>query len=252
MSSKNEIVIDVKLAGEKTSTKEMVDFATDVVVDSAFGVLNGAVGTAGDIGASCIRLFSGDVKGASEILKTRADGVITGVIETAKSGVAVCEASYKSLAHDEDFFTQENKTHLTRLCQLGIYSAATGAVLDQDTVEGSACNLPDDACQLPGVENGVFVGDSSDLNNLIQQGEVEGTTHLTTEDIDRDPVARAEFLNAHNIEDLDGNQVHHIVPLSEGGADHPNNMVVINPDDHAKITAAHAEFYAWHDSDKTA
>lgn len=39
--------------------------------------------------------------------------------------------------------------------------------------------------------------------------------------------------------------VHHIQPLCEGGADDPSNMVLIDPDNHAKITSAHQEYYGW-------
>lgn len=34
-------------------------------------------------------------------------------------------------------------------------------------------------------------------------------------------------------------------PLSEGGADAPENMVLIDPEDHAEVTAAHARLYDW-------
>ena len=36
------------------------------------------------------------------------------------------------------------------------------------------------------VENGVFTGDGQELDRLIQYGEVDGTTHVASEDIVRD------------------------------------------------------------------
>ena len=45
----------------------------------------------------------------------------------------------------------------------------------------------------------------------------------------------------------EGYEVHHVVPLSEGGADTPDNMILVSEADHAAITSAHAGFYGWRD-----
>ena len=60
--------------------------------------------------------------------KKRVEGVITGAIGTVQSGVALVEAGYKTVAKEEDFLTHENKVHVTRLCQFGIYSLAGSAI----------------------------------------------------------------------------------------------------------------------------
>lgn len=100
---------------------------------------------------------------------------------------------------------------------------------------------------IPGVENGVLVDASPEnLTNLAQQGEFTGTIHYT--DVVRNPDIREEFLTSHGFTDTPaGWEVHHIVPLSEGGADSPDNMVLLREQDHDWITAQHRQFYGWHE-----
>lgn len=109
-------------------------------------------------------------------------------------------------------------------------------------------DIPDDySCNdMPGVEEGVFVGDDEDVNELAEAGEVEDSTHIDSDDIVRDLAARSEFLSSIGYEELpEGYEVHHIIPLSEGGSDTPDNMVLIYEEDHDKITDMHRDFYKW-------
>ena len=46
--------------------------------------------------------------------------------------------------------------------------------------------------------------------------------------------------------------MHHVKPVSMGGMDVPENMVLIDPEDHQTITNAHAEYYGWHARDGAA
>ena len=135
--------------------------------------------------------------------------------------------------------------HRTRLCQAGGTGVTADAVFSDAAPSGSECPLTQDACDLPGVENGVFVGDVSDLKALTAAGEVPDTDHVSEADITRSEATKAAFLNAHGIEETEGWQVHHVVPLSEGGADDIHNMVLINPEDHRTITAEHADYNHW-------
>ena len=237
--------IDVKPKGDVTSMKEVLSFTADVARDSVQGVFLGVASTAGDFGSGCHRVITGDYKGAATIVERRMKNVIKGTIGTLKSTAEIIGNSYQSIANDEEFLTRENKVHLARICQASIFSILGHTALVETDPNGGYCQLEGDACSLPGVENGVFVGDKNDLNVLIKQGEIEDSTHIQPSEISRSAAARNAFLEAHGIEDLNGAQVHHVVPLSEGGADDPANMVVIDADDHAKITAAHAEFYKW-------
>ena len=64
----------------------------------------------------------------------------------------------------------------------------------------------------------------------------------------RDIGARDAFLSVHGFDGVpEGYEVHHVVPLSEGGADTPDNMILVSEADHAAITSAHAGFYGWRD-----
>lgn len=115
--------------------------------------------------------------------------------------------------------------------------------IDADVDEGL---VPEDE-DLAGVENGVFVGDEDDLEELAEEGEIDGTDHIASDDIVRNIAARNEFLALNGYDSIpEGYEVHHIVPLSEGGADTPDNMVLLSEEEHAQVTAMHNQFYDWH------
>ena len=42
-----------------------------------------------------------------------------------------------------------------------------------------------------------------------------------------------------------GYEVHHIIPLCQGGADTPDNMILLSAEEHARVTAAHSAYYGW-------
>ena len=99
---------------------------------------------------------------------------------------------------------------------------------------------------IAGVEDGVFVGDEGDLQELSEAGEIDGTDHIDSEDIVRDIGLRNEFLESIGYTSLpEGYEVHHVIPLSEGGPDDISNMVLLTEEEHAQITADHAKFYGW-------
>lgn len=128
---------------------------------------------------------------------------------------------------------------------LGSIAESTGDAAEDlgDSVESTedlACNSFD------GVEGGVFDGSEEDLNELSEAEMIEGSEHIDSEDIVRDPAVRAEFLASCGYESLpEGYEVHHIIPLSEGGTDDPSNMVLLTKEEHDVITAAHRNFYEW-------
>ena len=110
----------------------------------------------------------------------------------------------------------------------------------------SLFDLTPDVEDLDGVEDGVFVGDEDDLEELSEAGMIDDTDHIDSEDIVRDIAARNEFLSSLGYDSVpEGMQVHHIIPLSEGGTDDPSNMILLSNEEHARITAAHREFYDW-------
>lgn len=238
-------VIDVHPVGEDASPSEIFDFVTDIASDTVSGMFQGAVNSAADAIDGVTRLCRGDIEGAGEVVGRRVTNIVKGTIGVIQSGAAVTEACCDTLMNDAPFVTDTNKHHLTRLCQAGVTTIMADAVLSEDVPSGSECTLPHDACDLPGVENGVFVGDASDLKALTSAGEVPDTDHISEANVTRSEAAKAAFLNAHGIEETEGWQVHHVVPLSEGGSDDVHNMVLINPEDHQTITAEHNSFYNW-------
>lgn len=109
-----------------------------------------------------------------------------------------------------------------------------------DAAEDLECN------DFDGVEDGTFDGDEDDLEELAEAGMVEGTEHIPADDIVRNIAARDEFLSILGYDEVpDGMQVHHILPISEGGTDDISNMVLLTEEEHAKITQAHRDFYKW-------
>ena len=57
---------------------------------------------------------------------------------------------------------------------------------------------------------------------------------------------KEEFLHSHGYADIPaGYELHHIVPLSEGGADDVHNLLLVSEFDHQQITDAQRVFYGW-------
>ena len=95
-------------------------------------------------------------------------------------------------------------------------------------------------------ENVMFVGDESDLQPLIDAGKDPTAEHEDAEDPVRDPAVKAEFLAQLGYDELPkGYEMHHIRPLSEGGAGSVDNMIPVSKAKHDEITAAHREYYGW-------
>ena len=102
-----------------------------------------------------------------------------------------------------------------------------------------------DVNEFSGVKNGML-SDASQLDDLIAAGEVQGTMHINAEDEVRSEAAIKNFLHEHGYVDVPaGYEVHHIVPLSQGGADDPHNMVLLTEEQHDAVTAAHRQYYGW-------
>ena len=98
---------------------------------------------------------------------------------------------------------------------------------------------------MPGVEDGMLLDNSpNNLAELAEAGEFHGTHHLSK--VMRSQEARLDFLAQHDLERIPaGWEIHHVVPLSEGGADTPDNMVLLRAEDHDWITTQHRMFYGW-------
>lgn len=108
----------------------------------------------------------------------------------------------------------------------------------------------DSVDQLEGVENGMLVDNSPEnLDQIIALGELDADMphpHIPSELEHRDMEMRSVFLDKYGYDRTpEGYEVHHIIPLSEGGADTPDNMVLLSEEDHRQVTAAHRDYYGW-------
>lgn len=102
--------------------------------------------------------------GTLSIVQNRAENIVKGAVGVVvESGASIVEAGYQTVVNNEDFLTHENQIHLTRLCQMGIYSVTADAIMGDTVPDSDNCQLQGDACNLPEVENGVFNGDAQDL-----------------------------------------------------------------------------------------
>lgn len=188
------------------------------------------------------------------------DTIIDGgeiAFNVARDKVVRIKNSAKSLAKTGSYYYANwdnlSNSSKKKLIEYGITTVAgvflTAAMwheigLDSSEVQDVSLLTPD-IDDISYIHNGVYVGDScDDLQDLISLGELDNTEHF--DNIDRNMAVVNEFLNEHNLERLDGYEVHHIIPLSQGGADTPDNMVLISSDLHHQITAAHNAFYGWH------
>lgn len=106
--------------------------------------------------------------------------------------------------------------------------------------------VPDcDIDSIGGVDNGMLIDDAY-LNDIIDQGKVERTHHIDSDIYTRNIAARNEFLYQHGMTEVpEGYEVHHIVPLCEGGADSADNMVLVTKEAHPQVTAEDSQFYGW-------
>lgn len=208
-----------------------------------------------------------DVDAAADIAKRKAEGIISGAkllaVESACLGRDVC-TNYLA---DRELVDEHSKERIIRLGAVAGSVMLTGHlvqgfVFDDDggmeAGDGTACNagaygygyvhgfVPAvDVDELPGVENGMLV-DGSSLDDIIGMGEVPESHHLDSSQYVRDLSARSAFLQQHGLESVPpGYEVHHIIPLCQGGADTPDNMILLSAEEHARVTAAHSAYYGW-------
>ena len=127
-----------------------------------------------------------------------------------------------------------------------VYEGEVHSEAGDDVLATETGMVPEyDINTLPGVEHGMLVDDSTGaLEKIAQTGEIHGTHHVA--DVVRSAEVKTEFLRMNGyMEEPAGYEVHHIVPLSEGGADSPDNMVLLSEKDHEYITQLHRAFYQW-------
>ncbi|MCL6558423.1 MAG: HNH endonuclease [Firmicutes bacterium] len=110
---------------------------------------------------------------------------------------------------------------------------AHGDVHTQVLTEGQGTLYPD----LPSTEydaDGDGFADPGTVDELVEAGLVDDA--YPVDDPPRNPAAVEEFLRQHGLDRVpEGYEVHHIVPLYAGGADSPDNMILVKVVDHDAI-----------------
>lgn len=216
---------------------DVVAIGTKAAISTAYGVTKATLSTAGDVIEATSAACKGDYDKTGRILVNRAEQTICGIAKSVGTGLsATCEVADHAIDcigdSNKTFLDSKTKKNLTALASIGLVSYV-------------GCSLVDDDCSYE-TDNGMFQGDSDDLYSLAKEGELEGTEHLENDEYDRNISARNEFLRMHGYDSVpEGYEVHHIVPLCEGGEDSPDNMILVSDEEHDIITAEHRRFYDW-------
>lgn len=231
-------------------------FTTEVVAKGSLNVVKGMAGTV-KTGAKILNYtVHGEHQKTGRLISNKLAGTVTGLEQTANTvGEIVSSATDKQ----QSFFTSDNANRLASLAPLGIVLFGVSLGIEEalnseidthainqlpiDTMDGL---VPSTDLSSLSIHDGMFTGNAEQLNQLAQAGLIDGTEHINADDIERSYAAREAFLSMHGYDELpQGYDVHHIIPLSEGGADTPNNMVLVSESDHAQITAMQSAYYHW-------
>lgn len=236
----------------------LAGFTARVVTGAATAGVRSAVGLAGTTHKAIQKVNNRDWDGLEKLAETSLNAAERSFVAKANAVehlINEAERSYNNPKHR--FLTKENADRAASIALLAGGAIAGGSLLDVDLdfddadASGGFTDMTDVtpgawASGIP-IDNGVFAGDGDDLAELIERGQIEDANHVASEDITRDLGARDAFLRAHGFEGVpEGYEVHHVVPLSAGGADDPSNMILLSEEDHNTITAAHSRFYGWH------
>lgn len=202
--------------------------------------------------------YNKDAGAAIDIIEKRIERSMKGIQAISiESGKLIKEAGKNYLKGKDimDEVNRERALNITSVLAAGVLIGEAGAsILDDD----NSCNIaeahsleyegivPDcDVDTIDGVHNGMLM-DNAYLDNIIDQGKIEGTQHIDSDNYTRNITARNEFLYQHGMTEVpEGYEVHHIVPLCEGGADSADNMILLTKEAHHQVTVEHSQFYGW-------
>jgi len=241
----------------------LFDFACalgEIGIKTAFNIGLGLVKTAGDTIDVVKHVSNGEIDKACSVVAKRVGNTVKAGVNSVCVAGKVIDHGFECLGNDKKtFFDRKTIDHLSSITTTVVVAdMATDLVFGEDDstsscvsyVEDNSGLIPSDASNIQDFsDNGMFDGNSSDLNELIHMGEIEGTDHIVADDEHRSMTARSDFLASHGYSSVpDGYEVHHIIPLCEGGSDTPENMILVSESEHDEITAAHAKFYGWRNS----
>lgn len=113
--------------------------------------------------------------------------------------------------------------------------------------------LPDiNIDELDGVDAGCLIDDAL-LPLIIEEGKRKGEGNYRRKHLrdERKEETVQDFLRQYGYDGIPvGYEIHHIVPLSQGGADSTKNMIMLSIEDHDKVTEAHAAYFQWRKHDE--
>lgn len=110
--------------------------------------------------------------------------------------------------------------------------------------EVSAKNLPPFSIDdLEGVVDGMCISNET-LHYISGVGITHAGNYCYVEE--RSEEVKVEFLNKYGYESQpEGYELHHIIPLSQGGEDSADNMILLSEADHQLITSEHQKYFKW-------
>ena len=238
-----------------------VELGSKIIFNGTKALASGSIRTLDAAAQVMGELSRGNPRGATRALGNYVgDGLVAGASTLNAADKLLARAS--AAENSDAFMTPENEKLIVKVATAGAVLAVGSSVLDSDTGDSNSTDEADadsayasgdffefsgSDCPVHGSNcDAFFVGNEDDLQKLIDEGEISNSEHIDSDEIERSAAARQEFLNQHGLESVpEGSEVHHKVPLSEGGSDTPDNMVIVSEEDHDKITAAHRDFYKW-------
>lgn len=188
-------------------------------------------------------------------------------VKTVKGFVALGKQACKTASDAKDYMLEKNpelkdRKLLNTIVGVGALVGVAASVnlvgdvmseaspIDTSTIDfvDTSMFLPDvDPDSIFGIDNHV-VGMNANIQELSDLGMKTELmdNHIDSDSIIRSDTAKAGFLHSLGYDSVpDGFEVHHVVPLCQGGLDTPSNMVLISESDHDFITAQHRQFYNW-------
>lgn len=202
--------------------------------------------------------YNKDANAAIDIIEKRIQRSVKGIQAISMESGKFIRDTGKNYLEGKDIMDEVNREralNITSILAAGVLIGETGAaifgddnasnIVEAGTLESEGM-VPDcDVDSIDGVHNGMLIDDTY-LDDIIEQGKIEGTHHIDSDNYTRNIQARNEFLYQHGLTEVpEGYEVHHIVPLCEGGVDSADNMILLTKEAHHQVTAEHSQFYGW-------
>lgn len=236
---------------------------TKVLLKASGAIIKGTTNTVVTTAKFAEAVTRGDAVGATRVVGNKIANMAVAGCATAKNvGDLLDEAEKCANDKNRPFLTKETERKLVATAALGT-AVGVGAYLgcsDGDDASDSSSDSMDPpainhwtesgdtlTCPIDGDDCDAILARNDDrLTDLISEGEIDGTEHVDSDDVHRSMAVRNHFLHDHGFDSVpEGYEVHHKIPLSQGGPDSTDNMILVSEEDHDRITAEHRKFYHW-------